>query len=88
MSGKIYVGNLPFKVDDAELKKIFSEFGTVTEAVVITEKYSRRSKGFGFVSFDEDDAVEKAVSAMDGKEVGGRALKVSEAKPREDSERD
>ena len=84
MTDKIYVGNLPFKVDDNELKEIFSEFGEISEAVVITEKYSGRSKGFGFVTFADAASVEKAISGMEGKEVGGRALKVNEARPRED----
>ena len=78
---KVYVGNLPFSVDDGKLKEIFSEFGDITEATVIKDKYSGRSKGFGFVTFAEKTSGERAVSEMDGKEVEGRALKVNEAKP-------
>ncbi len=78
---KVYVGNLPFSVDDGKLKEIFSEFGDITEATVIKDKYSGRSKGFGFVTFAEKADAERAVSEMDGKEVEGRALKVNEAKP-------
>lgn len=81
MGNKIYVGNLPFKVDDHELKKIFSKFGEVTEAKVITDKYTRRSKGFGFVTFANDEDAQSAVAEMNGKEVEGRALKVNEARP-------
>ncbi len=78
---KIYVGNLAFSVRSDKLKEIFSEFGTVTDAVVIADKFSKRSKGFGFVEFDTDEAGQKAISEMNGKDVEGRKLKVSEAKP-------
>ncbi len=81
MGNKIYVGNLPFKVDDHELKKIFSQFGEVTEAKVITDKYTQRSKGFGFVTFANDEDAQSAVAEMNGKEIEGRALKVNEARP-------
>ncbi|MAG24018.1 RNA-binding protein [Candidatus Pacearchaeota archaeon] len=89
MGNKLYVGNLPFRVedkqfDDGDLNKLFSEFGEVTEAAVVTDKFSGRSRGFGFVTFANDEDAQKAISAMDGKEVGGRALKVNEAKPRDD----
>jgi RNA recognition motif-containing protein len=82
---KLYVGNLAWAVDDAKLKEVFSAFGTVSEAVVIKDKYSGRSKGFGFVTIDEDDGGKKAIAEMDGKEVEGRAIKVSEAQPREEN---
>jgi RNA recognition motif-containing protein len=82
MGNKIYVGNLPFSVRDQELKELFAEIGEVTEAVVIVDKFSKRSKGFGFVTFAADDA-EKAVAAMNEKEVEGRNIKVSEARPME-----
>lgn len=81
MGAKIYVGNLSFSIDDAKLKETFSEYGEVTEAVVIKDRYSGRSKGFGFVTFAADDSAVKAVSEMNGKELDGRELKVSEAKP-------
>lgn len=80
---KLYVGNLPWSVDDAKLKELFSEFGEVTEAVVITDKFSKRSKGFGFVTFTEEEAGKKAEEAMNGKEVDGRELRVNEAQPRD-----
>jgi RNA recognition motif-containing protein len=86
MSKKVYVGNLPFSVDDGKLKEIFSEFGDIEEAVVITDKYTRRSKGFGFVTFAQDEAADKAISEMNEKEVEGRAVKVNEAKPMEPRE--
>ena len=87
MSTKIYVGNLPFGVGQKELQEIFQEYGEITEAVVITDKYSGRSKGFGFVTFADEASVAKAIAGKNGKEVQGRELKVSEAKPLEREER-
>ena len=81
MATKIYVGNLPYKVDNEKLKGIFSSFGEVTEAVVIKDKYSNRSKGFGFVTFADEESAKRAIEEMNEKEFEGRALKVSEAKP-------
>ena len=81
MSKKLYVGNLPFSVDDQKLKEIFSEFGDIEEATVIQDRQSGRSKGFGFVTFASDENADAALSAVNGKEVEGRQLKVSEAKP-------
>lgn len=79
---KLYVGNLAWSIDDAKLKELFSEFGEVSEAVVIVDKFSKRSKGFGFVTLDDDEAGKKAIEAMNGKEMEGRELKVNEAQPR------
>jgi|TARA_B100000315_G_scaffold257032_1_gene304549 RNA recognition motif-containing protein len=81
---KVYVGNLPYSVDSDKLKEIFSAHGEVTEAVVISDRYSGRSKGFGFVTFTDDDGAKKAIEEMNGKEFEGRELKVNEAKPREE----
>ena len=78
---KVYVGNLPFGVGDKELQELFAPYGEISEAVVIKDKYSGRSKGFGFVTFADEAAAKKAIAEMNGKEVQGRALKVSEAKP-------
>ena len=83
---KIYVGNLSWGIDDAKLKDAFAEFGEVVEATVIKDKFSNRSKGFGFVTFADADSVAKAIEAMNGKELDGRELKVSEAKPMESRE--
>jgi len=77
---KLYVGNLPFSVDQEGLKKIFEAFSP-EEVTVIADKFSGRSKGFGFVTIPDDEAAKKAISEMNGKEVEGRELKVSEAKP-------
>lgn len=86
MSKKVYVGNLPFNVSNDQLKEIFSQYGEISEATVISDKYSGRSKGFGFVTFANDADADKAISEMNGKEVEGRALKVNEAKPLESRE--
>jgi RNA recognition motif-containing protein len=81
----IYVGNLSFQMKDDDLKNTFSEFGNVTSAKVISDKYSGRSKGFGFVEMDNDDAGKAAIEALNGKEVQGRPLRVNEARPKEDN---
>ncbi|MBU1252676.1 MAG: RNA-binding protein [Nanoarchaeota archaeon] len=78
---KVYVGNLPFTVDSEKLKALFAEFGEVEEATVISDKFSGRSKGFGFVTFKDDESAKKAISGMNEKDIEGRALKVNEAKP-------
>jgi RNA recognition motif-containing protein len=87
---KIYVGNLPFSVGDDKLKELFSSFGEIEEAVLIKDRFTGRSKGFGFVTFKEDEAAKKAISEMNDKEIEGRKLKVNEAKPMnsENSRRD
>lgn len=77
---KLYVGNLPWSVDDSALKELFSSYNP-EEAVLIKDKYSGRSKGFGFLTMSDDESAKKAISEMNGKEVEGRALTVSEARP-------
>lgn len=78
---KLYVGNLPYSINSDQLKELFAKFGEVISATVITDKFNNnRSKGFGFVEM-EDDAAEKAMSEMNGKEVDGRELTVNEARP-------
>ena len=81
MGKRIYVGNLPFSVTQEQLKELFSQYGEIEEAVVVTNKFSGRSKGFGFVSFQDDAAAEKAIAEMNKKEVEGRPLNVKEAVP-------
>lgn len=78
---KIYVGNLPFSVEDDKLRELFAAYGEIEEAMVIKDKFSGRSKGFGFVTFKNEENAKKAISEMNEKEVEGRALKVNEAKP-------
>lgn len=80
----IYVGNLPWSVKDDELRQLFTEFGDVSSANVIMDKFSGRSRGFGFVEMPDSSAAENAIKALNEKEVGGRNLRVNEAKPREE----
>ncbi|MCU7944608.1 MAG: RNA-binding protein [Candidatus Thiodiazotropha sp. (ex Cardiolucina cf. quadrata)] len=80
----IYVGNLPWSVKDDELRQLFTEFGDVSSANVIMDKFSGRSRGFGFVEMPDASAAENAIKALNEKEVGGRNLRVNEAKPREE----
>jgi len=79
----IYVGNLSFRTDDEELRETFAEFGDVASAKVVIDRETDRSRGFGFVEMDNDDEAKAAIEALDGAEVGGRNLRVNEAKPRE-----
>ncbi len=83
----IYVGNLSYGTTDNELEELFSTFGAVTSAKVITDKHTGRSKGFGFVEMEDKAAGDGAIKDLDGKEVGGRNLKVNEARPREERPR-
>tara|TARA_B100001250_G_scaffold190186_1_gene163333 strand:- start:2992 stop:3237 length:246 start_codon:yes stop_codon:yes gene_type:complete len=75
----IYVGNLPWSVDDKELEELFSEYGDVESAKVIKYKDSNRSKGFGFVEMDDQSAA-KAIEALEGHELEGRPLKVNQSR--------
>ena len=77
---KLYIGNLSWSVDDSALKAMFEAYGP-EEAIVIKDRYSGRSKGFGFVTIPNDETAAKAISEMNGKDIEGRELKVSEAKP-------
>ncbi|MBM3296023.1 MAG: RNA-binding protein [Candidatus Aminicenantes bacterium] len=80
----IYVGNLSFNMTEADLKDAFAVYGTVQSASIITDKISGQSRGFGFVEMPNKDEAEKAIAAMNGRDLKGRALKVNEAKPRTD----
>ena len=79
----IYVGNLSYSIKENELKEIFDVFGEVESVKIITDKYSGRSKGFGFVEMTNDDEAEKAINELNGTEVGSRAIVVNKAKPRQ-----
>jgi RNA recognition motif-containing protein len=81
---KIYVGNLPWSIKDNDLNEMFAAYGDVSSASVIMDKFSGRSKGFGFVEMANDGDAEVAIKALNEKEVGGRNLRVNEARPRED----
>lgn len=80
----IYVSNLSFAVQDDDLRGFFAEYGEVSSAKVIMDKYTNRSKGFGFVEMPDDAAAQKAISELDGGMVEGRAIKVMVAKPKEE----
>lgn len=82
MRKNIYVGGLPYAVNDDQLEEVFTEFGPVQSARVITDRMTGQSRGFGFVEMDEADAT-KAISALNGSQLGGRTLTVNEARPRE-----
>lgn len=80
---KLFVGGLPFRVNDDELAEAFSEHGTVASAKVIMDRETGRSKGFGFVEFENEDEGKAAEKAMNGSEMDGRSLTVNEARPME-----
>ncbi|MHC4266410.1 MAG: RNA recognition motif domain-containing protein [Planctomycetota bacterium] len=80
----IYVGNLLFDVTESELKEAFGQFGEITEVRLIMDKYSGKSKGFGFIEMPSKEEAEKAIEEMNGKEMKGRAMTVNVAKPKVD----
>jgi RNA recognition motif-containing protein len=80
----IYVSNLSFNVQDEDLKEFFTEYGEVTSAKVITDKFTGKSRGFGFVEMPDNEAAKKAISELDNGVVEGRNIKVMEAKPKEE----
>lgn len=84
MAKKLYVGSLPYETTDAQLKEMFSSAGEVESAQIIMDRESGRSKGFGFVTMVNDDDAQKAISSMNGHQVGGRTLVVDEARPMTD----
>ena len=81
---RIYVGNLDFGTTAESLQGLFSNFGEVSDCVVITDRETGRSKGFGFVTIDDDEAARRAIEEVNGTEFEGRTLNVNEARPRED----
>jgi RNA recognition motif-containing protein len=80
----IYVGNLDWGVTEDDLKTAFGEFGSVESAKIITDRYSGKSRGFGFVEMPDEEEAKAAISALNSKDLKGRAIKVNEAKPRRD----
>ena len=80
----IYVGNLSFDTGEGDLRTIFEEYGTVDIVKIIMDRYTNRSKGFGFVEMSVNEEGKKAISELNGKELHGRPLKVNVAKPREE----
>ena len=83
MSTKLYVGNLAFQTTSQELQELFAQAGTVESASVVEDRDTGRSRGFAFVEMSTNEEATAAIEQFNGKEVGGRALKVNEAKPRE-----
>ena len=83
MGSKLYCGNLSYDVDSSELQELFGQYGSVTSAEVIADRDTGRSKGFGFVQMGTDEEAQAAIEGLNGKEHGGRALTVNEAKPKE-----
>ena len=83
MSAKLYVGNLAFRTTNQELQQLFGQAGTVQSASVVEDRDTGRSRGFAFVEMSNEEEATSAIAQFNGKELGGRALKVNEAKPRE-----
>ena len=87
MAKKLYVGGLPYATTDAELSDAFAQAGAVQSAVIIMDKMTGRSKGFGFVEMTSDDDAQKAIDMWNGKDFGGRTLTVNEARPMQERPR-
>ncbi len=83
MGAKLYVGNLPYSVTEEKLQQHFSQHGSVISARIITDKFTGRSKGFGFVEMSSDQEAERAVTALNGTDFEGRNIVVSEARPQQ-----
>jgi len=81
---KLYVGNLSYNTTEDDLREAFGAYGNPDSVKVITDRDTGRSKGFGFVEFSDDQAAKAAMSALNGREIGGRTLTVNEARPREE----
>lgn len=81
----LYVGNLPFETAEEELRKLFEDFGQVSSVNILRDKFTGKSRGFGFVEMPVGEEAQKAIERLNGKELRGRALRVNEAKPRTDS---
>lgn len=83
MSKKLFVGNIDWGTTDEQLRELFEQHGEVEEAIIIKDKFSNRSKGFGFVTFPDDGEADKAIAALNDHEMNGRKIVVNEARPRE-----
>lgn len=82
MAKKLFIGNLPFTMDEGQLTTLFGEYGKVESLNIVKDKFSGRSKGFGFVEFATEEEAQKAIAALDGSEQAGRNIAVKEALPR------
>jgi len=87
MAYKLYVGGLPYSTTNEDLEQQFAQYGKVVSAVVIMDRETGRSKGFGFVEFETAEEGEAAIKALDGSDMGGRTIRVNEARPREERPR-
>jgi RNA recognition motif-containing protein len=87
MASKLFVGGIPFSMTEDELSELFTAFGTVESAVIINDKFSGRSKGFGFVEMSTEEEAQAAVKDLHDSEVGGRKITVNEARPQRDDRR-
>lgn len=83
----IFVGSLPFSIDEADLRDSFGVYGTVTSVKIITDKFTGRSKGFGFVEMSSDEEAEKAIQELNGATVEGRTIVVNKSEPKPEGER-
>lgn len=83
----IFIAGLSYSINDADLKELFTEYGEIASAKVITDRDSGRSKGYGFVEIENEDAAKKAIEELNGAEYDGRTITVSEARPREERPR-
>ncbi|MEQ8415803.1 MAG: RNA-binding protein [Imperialibacter sp.] len=83
----IFVGSLPYSIEEAELKGYFEDYGEVSSVKIITDKFTGRSKGFGFVEMPDDEAAQKAIKELNGAEVKGRAIVVNKSEPKPEGER-
>jgi RNA recognition motif-containing protein len=83
VSTKLYVGSLPYSTTEQQLSELFSQYGSVQSAKVITDRYTGQSRGFGFVEMSTGEEAQKAIAALHGSEMGGRTLVVNEARPQE-----
>lgn len=86
MNTKIYVGNLSYRTGEDQLSQQFAKFGQISSVVIVMDRATNRSKGFGFITFENQNAAQQAVQEMNGKEVDGRTIKVSIAKPPKERE--
>jgi RNA recognition motif-containing protein len=84
MNNKLFVGNLSFDITENDLQDAFAAHGTVTETNLMMDRMTNRPRGFGFVTMSTDEEAQKAIDALNGKDMGGRALTVNVAKPREE----
>ena len=82
---KIFVGSLPYKVEEADLKELFEAYGEVSSVKIITDRETGRSKGFGFIEMTDDESAQKAIDGLNGTDIGGRTIAVSQAEERKPS---